>query len=118
MIAEKIQAMVALGLANSRMKDFYDVWVLSRTHEFDKTRLARAIAATFKRRGTTLPQDLPEVFTPAFFRDEGKLQQWSALVRDLSVEVPSFATVVSDIATFIAPFMNEAAALVRRETGE
>ena len=54
-IAEKFQAMVMLGLANSRMKDFYDVWILSRSHEFDDDRLPRAIAATFERRGTAIP---------------------------------------------------------------
>lgn len=51
-IAEKFQAMVALGRANSRMKDFYDIWILSRSFAFDDDRLARAIAATFARRGT------------------------------------------------------------------
>lgn len=59
-IAEKFQAMVALGRANSRMKDFYDVWVLSKTHQFDKARLAQAIAATFKRRATEIPRTLPD----------------------------------------------------------
>jgi predicted nucleotidyltransferase component of viral defense system len=54
-IAEKFQAMVMLGLANSRMKDFYDVWILSRSYAFDDDRLPRAIAATFERRGTAIP---------------------------------------------------------------
>ena len=54
-IAEKFQAMVALGRANSRMKDFYDVWILTRTFDFAPDRLARAIAATFARRQTAIP---------------------------------------------------------------
>jgi predicted nucleotidyltransferase component of viral defense system len=54
-IAEKFQAMVALGRANSRMKDFYDIWVLSRSFSFQDDRLARAISATFSRRGTADP---------------------------------------------------------------
>ena len=57
-IAEKFQAMVMLGRANSRMKDFYDVWVLSRASEFTDDRLARAIAATFARRNTEIPSEL------------------------------------------------------------
>jgi predicted nucleotidyltransferase component of viral defense system len=114
-IAEKYQAMVALGLANSRMKDFYDVWVLSKTQDFQEARLAQAIAATFKRRGTTIPQTLPDAFTPKFFRDSQKLQQWSAFVRDLSSETPPFETVVLDVAAFITPFVNEARALILRE---
>jgi predicted nucleotidyltransferase component of viral defense system len=58
-VAEKFQAMVALGLTNTRMKDFYDVWVLSRHHEFDLERLSRAIAATFERRETPIPEQPP-----------------------------------------------------------
>jgi predicted nucleotidyltransferase component of viral defense system len=113
-IAEKFQAMVALGRANSRMKDFYDVWVLSKTHEFDKARLARAISATFKRRGTEIPQTLPDAFTPEFFRDPAKVQQWSAFIRDLSAEVPKFETVVSELGAFVLPFANEARAMLLR----
>lgn len=109
--------MVALGRANSRMKDFYDVWLLSRTFDFDRSRLAQAIAATFKRRGTEIPATLPDAFSPEFFRDEGKLQQWRAFVRDLSVAAPSFEIVVSELAAFIRPFSNEARALMQRERG-
>lgn len=114
-IAEKFQAMVALGLANSRMKDFYDVWVLSKTHEFDKARLTRAIVATFKRRGTEIPKTRPDAFTPGFFRDQGKLQQWAAFVRDLTAQTPPFETVILDVAGFITPFADEARALIFRE---
>ncbi len=62
-IAEKFQAMVLLGRANSRMKDFYDVWILSRTYKFDDERLPRAIAATFARRKTPVPEELPDALT-------------------------------------------------------
>jgi Nucleotidyl transferase AbiEii toxin, Type IV TA system len=55
-IAEKFQAMVALGRANSRMKDFYDIWVLTKTFDFAPDRLALAIAATFARRQTAIPR--------------------------------------------------------------
>jgi hypothetical protein len=48
-VAEKFQAMVALGFGNSRMKDFFDLWVLSREFHFDGEELARAISATFRR---------------------------------------------------------------------
>jgi predicted nucleotidyltransferase component of viral defense system len=102
-VAEKFHAMVTLGRANSRMKDFYDVWMLSKTHVFDRERLAQAIVATFKRRGTDIPQSIPDAFTPEFFHDPSKLQQWTAFVRDLSAELPSFETVVSELAAFIGP---------------
>lgn len=108
-IAEKFQAIVALGLANSRMKDFYDIWVLSRSYSFDE-RLAKAISATFERRRTAIPEMLPDAFTPAFFRNDAKLQQWSAFVRDLSANSPALETVVTELAAFIAPFLVKARA--------
>lgn len=107
-IAEKFHAMVTLGRANSRMKDFYDIWMLSKAYEFDQERLIQAIMATFKRRGTDIPDALPDAFTPDFFRDPIKLQQWAAFIRDLSVEPPSFETVVSELAAFMGPLARKA----------
>jgi hypothetical protein len=77
-IAEKFQAMVMLGRANSRMKDYYDIWVLSRAYEFKGDALARAIAATFARRKTTIPIGRPDGLTQAFAEDSGTLEQWVA----------------------------------------
>jgi len=100
-IAEKFQAMVALGRANSRMKDFYDVWILSRTFAFDDDRLARAIAATFSRRGTPLPTEIPDALTPAFAADEQKQQQWRAFIEDVAQDPGSLTDVVSGLAAFL-----------------
>jgi len=113
-VAEKFHAMATLGLTNSRMKDFYDVWVLSKSYKFDSDRLVRAIAATFARRGTEVPDTLPDAFTPEFFRNASKLQQWSAFVRDLSADIPSLEIVVSDLAAFLGPLAAEA----RRRKGD
>ncbi len=93
-IAEKFQAMVALGCANSRMKDFYDIWILSRSFAFDDNRLARAIAATFARRGTNIATDLPDALTPAFAADEQKQRQGRAFVEDVSHDSGELADVV------------------------
>jgi hypothetical protein len=114
-IAEKFQAMVALGRANSRMKDFYDLWLLSQTHEFDNNRLAQAIAATFARRQTEIPLSPPDAFTPEFFRDTGKLQQWSAFVRDLSTEIPSLEAVIAGISKFIGPATIKARTMLHKK---
>jgi len=113
-VAEKFHAMATLGLTNSRMKDFYDVWVVSKSYKFDSDRLVRAIAATFARRGTEVPDTLPDAFTPEFFRNASKLQQWSAFVRDLSADIPSLEIVVSDLAAFLGPLAAEA----RRRKGD
>lgn len=102
-IAEKFQAMVALGRANSRMKDFYDIWILSRSFTFGDDRLARAIAATFARRGTAIPQDLPDALTPAFAGDAQKQRQWGAFVGDVAHDPGDLANVIKDIAAFLMP---------------
>jgi len=102
--------MVTLGRVNSRMKDFYDVWMLSRTHAFDPERLTQAIVATFKRRGTDIPGSLPDAFTPEFFRDSSKVHQWSAFIRDLSAETPPLETVIEELWAFIGPLAHRARA--------
>lgn len=102
-IAEKFQAMVALGLANSRMKDFYDLWLLSQSFSFDNDRLARAIAATFARRETSIPAELPDALTSAFADDDRKQRQWSAFLENVSLDPGSLADVTATVAEFIMP---------------
>ena len=102
-IAEKFQAMVALGRANSRMKDFYDVWILSRSFSFEDDRLARAIAATFVRRKTAIPSELPDALTPAFASDEQKQRQWEAFVEDVASVSAPLTQIVSELAEFLMP---------------
>lgn len=107
-IAEKFQAMVALGRANSRMKDFYDIWILSRSFRFDDDRLAQAIAATFARRETTVPTELPDALTPAFAADEQKQKQWRAFVEDVAVDPGPLAPVLRELIDFLMPHASRA----------
>ncbi len=101
-IAEKFQAMVHLGIANSRMKDFHDLWVLGSQFDFDGKTLATALARTFERRNTPLPIELPLVLTSEFFADVQKVRQWKAFLNraGLTVEVE-----LAEVATFIAGFV-------------
>jgi len=85
-IAEKFHAMVDLGMANSRLKDFYDIHFLLKTFRFDKPALAEAIAATFDRRKTPIPQTTPVALTSAFYDDEGKIRAWEAFKRRAGIE--------------------------------
>jgi predicted nucleotidyltransferase component of viral defense system len=80
-IAEKFEAMVLLGIGNTRMKDFYDLWYLSQHFTFEGDLLGRAIAATFDRRRTPIPIDTPLALTSEFTNDETKQRQWVAFVR-------------------------------------
>src|SRR3546814_3811416 len=93
--------MVALGRANSRMKDFYDIWILSRSFPFDNDRLARAIAATFARRGTAIPTELPDALTPAFAADEQKQRQWRVFIENVALAPGDFADVIRDLSGFL-----------------
>jgi hypothetical protein len=77
-IAEKFQAMVMLGIGNSRMKDFFDLWTLARTHSFRLHALHRSVSQTFARRQTTFPTAAPVAFTDVFLLDENKQTQWKA----------------------------------------
>jgi Nucleotidyl transferase AbiEii toxin, Type IV TA system len=103
-VAEKFQAMVALGRANSRMKDLYDIWVLSRTCDFAGDGLARAIAATFARRKTQIPSEPPDALTSAFAEDPAKVQQWNSFVDDVAFQPGSLAGVIRDLAAFLMPY--------------
>ena len=105
MVAEKFEAIVALDLANSRMKDFYDLLAMSRLFAFDGIPLAAAIRATFERRATAIPRDRPPPLTHAFSTDPQKLRQWRAfLARDpLLIEEPDLHTVIREVGDFIMP---------------
>jgi hypothetical protein len=80
-VAEKLHAMVALGMANSRMKDFYDLWTLATKFPFEGRVLTDAVRATFTRRRTLLPTDEPLALTVVFAGDAAKQVQWRAFLR-------------------------------------
>jgi len=103
-IAEKLQIMVYLGEINSRMKDFYDIWLLATHFDFDGSVLAQAIHETFRWRQTTLPQT-PVAFSDAFAQDVEKQTQWLAFVRRHGLEETptTLHEVIQVIAAFLQP---------------
>jgi hypothetical protein len=103
-IAEKFEAMVKLGELNSRMKDFFDVWMLSRAESFRGEELAKAIEQTFRRRGTLLSAE-PICFAEAFADSAAKAVQWQAFIRRgrFSEPVAAFADVARAVADFLRP---------------
>jgi len=104
--------MVELGVQNSRMKDFYDVFVLSRMFEFSGASLSAALKATFARRGTPLPSMVPLALTDGFAKDPMKQQQWSAFLRKSQFVEMAFdlATVTGAIREFLSPVVDGARA--------
>jgi predicted nucleotidyltransferase component of viral defense system len=105
--AEKLHAIVALGASNSRMKDFYDLWVMAREFSFDGAVLREAIAATFDRRKTALPEAEPVGLTAEFAQLAGKRAQWRAFVNrsGLEANAPALEAVVDELRAFLLPVM-------------
>lgn len=109
-IAEKLHAMVKLGIANSRMKDFFDVYVLASTRRFDEEILARAVSRTFARRKTPIPEGA-FALTEDFYRDRQKRAQWRAFLEKSGVEAPDDFAVVGDVLrAFLLPPLTTARA--------
>jgi predicted nucleotidyltransferase component of viral defense system len=104
-VAEKLQAIVVLGMTNGRMKDFYDLWMMSRHLAFDGALLAKAIAATFARRQTPLPTETPVGLSRDFAMDANAIKRWGFFrTRNVLGEPPgSLDSVVAELNTFLMP---------------
>lgn len=105
-LAEKFEAMVKLGVRNSRMKDFHDVWALSTAFQIDGPLLQDAIARCFERRGTSLSAETPGVLTPAFFQLPELEARWRGYLAGGAVLVPPptrFAEIGDRLAAFLGP---------------
>jgi predicted nucleotidyltransferase component of viral defense system len=108
--AEKLEAIAQLGMANSRMKDYFDLLALAREGAMDLRDLARAVATTFARRGTAFPDPLPIGLTQAFARDPQKQKQWSAFLTRNRLEAPALEAVIEELARFLHAPLKKASA--------
>jgi hypothetical protein len=110
-IAEKFEAMVKLGILNSCMKDFFDIWLMSRQFDFDGTILVEAITKTFSTRGTKIPAE-PLALTDVFAKDATKATQWRGFVRRnrLSEAPKDLTEVIVSIGAFLKPISESLAA--------
>lgn len=104
-IAEKLNAAVELGIANSRMKDFYDMDWLSRNMPFDFDTLSSAIQATFERRRTPMPRSIPLMFTADFFDNPSKVTQWNAFLRKSQLDGRPLPEVIERLRRFLQPLL-------------
>lgn len=103
-IAEKFETMVKLGVLNSRVKDFFDIWLLSRQFNFDGPILTQAVAKTFVTRGMVMPVS-PVALTGVFANEPAKQTQWQGFIRKSSLRAApaSFVEVVEGISNFLGP---------------
>lgn len=103
-IAEKFEAMVKLGIGNSRMKDFWDVQFLIRNFDFDGALLQKAIRATFAARATVFPQTLPIALTDVFVENAAVAADWKGFIRRGKIIADTdFKTVIESLRDFFAP---------------
>ena len=110
-VAEKVEAIVKLGMANSRMKDYYDLWLIAGTFAFDGRVLPKALTATFERRGTALPADTPVGLTREFAESPDNAKRWPAFLdtNGLDDAPKSLRDVIDAITAFVLPPLRSAA---------
>lgn len=101
-VAEKLDAIVSLGMANTRLKDYFDLRALAREGVLDVQQLADAIAATFARRGTAVPAETPLGLTDEFAHDPAKRAQWKAFLTKNRLEAPGLDEVVTEVRSLVA----------------
>ena len=112
-VAEKLEAIVSLGMANSRMKDYFDLRALAHEGLLDTQELGDAIAATFQRRGIEVPVEVPLGLSDEFARDAAKRTQWNAFLGKNRLDAPTLEEVIKEVRHFVA----EPLALARQKRG-
>lgn len=105
-VAEKTEAIVSLGFANTRLKDYFDLLVLARHAELDAEIMVRAVHATFDRRRTPLPSGTPDGLSEDFSSDSRKQTQWRAFLKKNRLDAPSLPEVVTELRAFLAHALN------------
>jgi predicted nucleotidyltransferase component of viral defense system len=105
MVSEKFEAMVKLGMLNTRMKDFFDIWSASQEFSFDGPTLCEAVKTTFETRGTKVPKEPPLALTPEFYDDQQKNAQWKAFLNKakLNAERKSLPEIAAALRKFLMP---------------
>jgi predicted nucleotidyltransferase component of viral defense system len=110
-VAEKLEAIVKLGMLNSRFKDYFDLHYLAQKFPFDGALLVKSIAGTFARRGTAFPAGLPAGLTPMFGTDPAKIRGWEAFWRKTGPKAaaPTLEAVIKLLVEFLQPPLDAAA---------
>jgi len=107
-IAEKLEAIVHLGRVNSRLKDYFDLWILLSNLDTDVSDVASAIAATFTRRNTSIPQTAPSGLSREFAKDPRVVAQWRAFITRNQLSAPDIEETISQLRDVVMPLFAEA----------
>ena len=110
-ISEKLHAIALLGMTNSRLKDYLDIWVLLSRETINTHTLARAIAATFVRRGMPVPTSLPIGLTDEFATDPSRQAIWLTFLRKNQLAITPLLEVVARLRAILRPALDQAAAI-------
>ena len=103
-VAEKFEAIVDLGMTNTRMKDFYDIWVLSRRETFEGPKIRNSFRATFEKRSTALPEQPPEPLTKEFGEAGRKQEQWASFLKKTRLSASqSLSAILAALRKFLLP---------------
>lgn len=118
-VAEKLEALTSLGMLNSRMKDFFDLWVLAKHSDFNGAVLERAVTATFERRSTPIPHGIPIGLSDEFINDAQKTKQWQAFLNKNALSPMSLPGVITDLREFLLPvLLSDSARNMNWQAGE
>ncbi len=101
-IAEKLEAIITLGMANTRMKDYFDLYVILQDTDIDRTVLSQAVTATLNRRKTTRPKDVPTGLSERFSLNAQKNAQWNAFVNRNKLKATSLGATVDYLRNTLA----------------
>lgn len=107
-VAEKFEAMIRFGAANGRIKDFHDIWVMTRTFAFDLATLVEAVGGTLHRRDTAVPDEPPIGLTDPFAAIVAQAGLWSGFLRRTppALEPPSFPELQAELRNFFGPVIS------------
>ncbi len=105
-VAEKLEAAITMGIANTRMKDYFDLWILSERESFSGGTLATAIEATLHRRQTPKPPNIPIGLSDNFAANNQKLAQWAAFLNRNKLHAPSLNVVIARLQSWLLPALH------------
>lgn len=107
-IAEKFEAMIRFGAANGRIKDFYDIWITTRTFRLDLGSVVEAVRGTLQCRETAVPAEMPVGLTEAFAKIQLERGLWSAFLRRTpsALGPPTFPELQAELRRFFGPVLS------------